>query len=106
MKLKDIPDVVWLMAGGVLLLWWIKSRGAGSVGSDIGGAVVDAVTGTVGGVVVGIGEAVGIPKTNQQMCDISKRNGNVMDASKYCTASDFISWNLNGRPKNGATGSW
>lgn len=77
---------------GLLLVAW--KRGAGQVGQDIGRAAGEAAA----GVVVGVGEAIGIPATDLDRCARAKAEGNGWDASFYCPAGDYIQWELDGRP--------
>lgn len=57
-----IPSIPLLIGGGVVLaalaLFWITRKGtASNVGNAIGGAAVDLVTGTIGGVAHGVMDA-------------------------------------------------
>lgn len=86
---------VYLVAGGLVaaaLAWaiWTNKGGAMGVGQALGGAAVDLVDGAVSGVVVGIGEQVGIPATNKTQCEIDKAKGDTWAASFSCPASDFL----------------
>jgi hypothetical protein len=63
MKLPALPSETKLIVGGVivagLLAWWFIQKGnAKAVGGAIGGAAVDLITGTVGGVVHGAGQVI------------------------------------------------
>lgn len=87
-----------LIAGGALVVLYFVTRSPKKAGSDLGGAVADfavgAVDGVVGGVVIGAGELVGIPRTNTEKCILAQKTANHLDASKYCNAVDFINWEL------------
>ena len=93
MKLPSIP-VSWVIAGAAVAgaLIWAKSKGAAGVGAAIGSAAVDAVDGVVSGAVVGVGQAVGIPATNQTACEKAKAEGRTWDASFACPAGDFLKY--------------
>ena len=88
---------VYLIAGGAVVaaLLWAASRGAKETGAAIGSAAVDLVDGAVSGAVIGIGQAVGVPKTNLTECEKAKADGRTWDASFACPAGDFIKylWN-------------
>lgn len=56
------------------------------VGAAVGGAVVDAGA----GVVLGIGDGVGIPRTNMTECERAMAEGRTWDASFACPASTFL----------------
>ncbi|WP_250479117.1 MULTISPECIES: hypothetical protein [unclassified Caballeronia] len=64
------------------------------VGLDAGAAVSSGMvtlTGNVaGGVILGIGDAVGIPRTNMTECQRALAEGRTWDASFACPASTFI----------------
>jgi hypothetical protein len=84
----------YLIAGGAVLaaLVWAMTRqgGATGLGTAIGGAAVDLVDGAVSGVVIGIGEQVGIPATSKTQCEIDKAAGDTWAASFSCPAKDFL----------------
>lgn len=89
----------YVIAGGAVLaaLVWAMTRpgGAAGLGESLGGAAVDFVDGTVSGVVIGIGEVVGIPATNKTQCQLDREAGNTWAASFSCPAKDFLNylWN-------------
>ncbi|HEY0955908.1 MAG TPA: hypothetical protein VGE36_14185 [Roseateles sp.] len=93
----------WLIAGaavGGALLWAAyriasKGQGAQGVGETLGGAAVDLANGVITGTVTGIGEVIGIPKTNMTECERAKAEGRTWDASFACPAGDFLRyvWN-------------
>lgn len=59
---------------------------------ETGKAVVKTVDGAIAGTVKTVGKAVGIPDTDLKRCTAAKAAGNKTDASKYCTAGDFLKW--------------
>lgn len=65
------------MAGG---------NGAAGIGASIGAGAVDLGA----GLVLGIGDAVGVPRTDDDACTIALREGRLWDASFVCPASRFI----------------
>lgn len=60
---------------------------AGAVNTAAG-----AVDGAASGVVLGVGDALGVPRTNRQLCQIAIDSDNWLDASKYCTLSELFAW--------------
>lgn len=84
----------YIFAGGVALvtLLWLTSKSAKGTGETVGGAIVDLADGVVSGVVVGAGEAVGIPATNMTECERAKAEGRTWDASFACPAGNFIKY--------------
>lgn len=84
----------YLIAGAAVaaaLAWAAFSR-AKDTGQAIGGAVVDMADGVVTGVVVGIGEKVGIPATNMTECQRAMAEGRTWDASFACPAGTFLKY--------------
>jgi hypothetical protein len=84
-----------ILAGGVgltaLALWWVSRGGnGGAVGQTVGEAAVSTIVGAGTGVVLGAGEAVGIPRTNQTECERAIAEGRTWDASFACPAGTWI----------------
>ena len=84
-----------ILAGGVglaaLALWWVSRSGNGqAVGQTVGSAAVSSIVGAGTGVVLGAGEAVGIPRTNQTECERAIAEGRTWDASFACPAGTWI----------------
>jgi hypothetical protein len=84
----------------VLLALWVKKKGGlGAAAADAGAAAGDAVVqfggGVVSGVALGIGDAIGVPRTNMTECERALAEGRTLDASFACPAGDFLShqWN-------------
>jgi hypothetical protein len=65
------------------------------IAEGVARSAVTAAEGAAVGTVKGIGAAVGIPDTNATQCTAAKAAGNVLDASKYCKAADFLTWSAN-----------
>lgn len=80
---------VHLIAGGAVLaaLAYVVWRG-GIKGAAAGAAsaAVDAAS----GVVIGLGQSVGIPATDMTQCERDLAAGNTWDASFSCPAGTFI----------------
>lgn len=79
------------IAGAVALAAYVMHKGvAGATAGAVGGAV--ALAGQVGqGVVLGVGDAVGVPRTDQSACDQAIAEGRTWDASFACPAGTFLS---------------
>lgn len=97
----------YLIAGGVAvagLAFYLLFKGSSEapdgggggffqkVGAAAGGAVVDAVDGVVSGVVLGIGDKVGVPRTNKTECHLAMEQGRTLDASFACPAGTFLKY--------------
>jgi hypothetical protein len=77
------------LAAGVLVFLVIKG-GVFNAGQTIGSTAVDAVTGVASGVVLGVGDSFGIPRTNPTQCERDIAAGRTWDASFSCPAGTFI----------------
>ena len=82
------PETLAILAGiGVFTLWTVlRNTTPQSLGVAVGGAIVD----TSAGIVLGIGDSVGIPRTNETECQRALREGRTWDASFSCPAATFI----------------
>lgn len=78
-----------VVGGGVLavaVLVYVWQRGLGNVARGAARAAGDIV----GGGVVGLGEAIGIPATNMNECQRALAEGRYWDASFVCPAGTLI----------------
>lgn len=75
---------------GFAVLVYVKKNLQGLI-ADAAGGVVGVVDDVASGVVIGIGEAVGIPRTNETECEKALREGRKWDASFMCPAGKFLS---------------
>lgn len=86
-----------ILIGAALVGVYLLSTKAGQelVAKITAGAVTtaaEAAEGAAAGVVLGIGDVVGVPRTNRQLCQIAIDSGNYLDATKYCTLSELFAW--------------
>lgn len=77
-------------AAVVAVLWLSRQGNAQAVGETVGSAAVSTIVGAGTGVVLGAGEAVGIPRTNQTECERAIAEGRTWDASFVCPAGTWI----------------
>lgn len=83
-----------LLAGALLL--YVKKNGvAGTVAVDAGAVVGQAVVDAGAGVVLGIGDGLGVPRTSMTECERARAEGRTWDASFACPARDFLSYLFN-----------
>lgn len=84
----------WAVLGvaGVAAFYLLRNN-AQAIGSGAVGAAVDVGV----GVVEGIGQAVGIPRTSQSQCDADLAAGRTWDASFSCPASRWVMEGVFGR---------
>lgn len=97
-----ISEKTLMIAGaavGVALLLWLATRGAKSVGQDIGAGAVNIVDGVVSGAVTTAGSFLGVPLTDAEKAAKARREGDVWAASFYMPAPDFVKWIAAGMPK-------
>lgn len=89
-----VPSV-YLLAGGAVLVavLYVSTRPKGWA-SDMawtaGGTAVDVADGLIGGVVNGLGDLVGLERTNMTACERALAEGRTWDASFACPAGTFI----------------
>lgn len=83
-------DIVLIGAGAVVLLAvvYVAIRGTKNAAADVTAGTIDAGA----GVVIGIGDAFGIPRTQETACEKAKREGRTWDASFSCPAGAFIKY--------------
>ncbi len=85
-----------VLALGVAYYVLNKAPGEGTqgffetVGENAGGAVVDLAGGVLSGAVKGVGDIVGVPRTNKTQCQLDVEAGRTWDASFSCDAGTFI----------------
>lgn len=98
-----------LLLGGVALVAYAV-RAAKDAAAAAGNAAWGAVTGaadvayqTSVGAVYGIGDAVGIPRTDLTECERAKAEGRTWDASFACPAGDFVSYLFKPSPPSAQT---
>lgn len=93
----NLPKNPYVLAGAAVVaaLVYVNWKGAAGTGAAIGGAAVDLADGIFGGVVLGLGDTVGVPQTDLTECERAKLDGRTWDASFACPAGNFISylWN-------------
>ncbi len=89
-----IVVAVLLGAAGAVYLAQKKSLAAVAAGAGVaaGEAAGQAIVGAGTGLVFGLGDAVGVPRTNETECERAKREGRTLDASFACPAGDFWSY--------------
>lgn len=95
MKLSEINPTVVLygVAAGAALWFLMRPK---DVAQSVARAGVGVVTGAASGVVVGIGEALGLPETNKPQCQRDMANGDKWAASFSCPAGDYLKFIFNG----------
>jgi len=89
---------------GLGLAAWVAVRGARGAGQDAAKAIGRAALNAAGGAVVGVGELVGLPDpatvASRGKCCAAMAAGENFRASLYCSASEFLAWQINGaKPK-------
>lgn len=97
MSTVRLDNVPWPVAAAVVaLIGLVLYRAAGGSATDagvaLGGAAVDVAGGVVAGTAYGIGDAIGVPRTDETECQKAIREGRSWDASFACPASDWIKY--------------
>jgi len=94
MKASTVLIVGGIAALSLAVILYVKKNGlptAAGVGAAVGAAVVDGAS----GVVLGVGDAIGVPRTDLTECERAKAEGRTWDASFACPAKDFLSYVFN-----------
>lgn len=82
-----------LLAGALLL--YVKKNTPGGVAVAAGAAVGQAAVDAGAGVVLGLGDGLGVPRTSMTECERARAEGRTWDASFACPAGDFLSYLFN-----------
>lgn len=83
--------LIGVAAAAVALLILVKKKGAAAdAGNALGEAAADLAGGFVGGVALGLGDQIGIPRTNMTQCEKDLAAGKTWDASFSCPASTWL----------------
>lgn len=109
MKVSTQTLMVGAVALGVVAFGlYVAKKGVTDATAGAVGVVGDVVADVGAGVVLGVGDVIGIPRTNETECEKAKREGRTWDASFACPALDFIghAWGELWGSESGATGSW
>lgn len=77
-----------IAAGGA----YVYFRGAKGAAAD----VVNAAGNTIAGIAEGIGDQLGVPRTDAEKCAAAMSAGQKYEASKYCDAGTFLKWAIGG----------
>ena len=89
MKARDA--LIYAGAGfGLFVAFRVYQKGISGSVSDLAGAAIDAAGEVFSGAVLGIGDAVGLPRTNSQAGADAWARGDYMEASKLLPAGEFI----------------
>lgn len=86
----SVPPMLAVYAGaavvGALGLVWLFRNGAANAGATVARGALDVGAGAV----LGVGDAIGLPRTNQSECDRALAEGRTFDASVACPAARFV----------------
>lgn len=90
----DNSKLVLLAAGAVIGLIIVKKNFPGAIADAAAGAV-GVIGEAVGGVVIGVGDVLGVPRTDETECERAMREGRTLDASFACPAGTWLKyvWN-------------
>lgn len=94
--LVNVPNWALYAAAAGVALYVIKKGSLQAAAADAVAGVVgsagNVVTGAASGVVLGVGDVLGIPRTDLEKCKECIRNADNYGASKYCSAGVFAKW--------------
>lgn len=90
MKAEEVGALA-LAAALLGVAWWVKKKGGvAPAAAAAAGALASAAGQAATGAVVGIGQAVGVPPTDDAQCNAAISAGDTFGASKYCPAGTFL----------------
>lgn len=85
------PEVLMIAAAAIVGGLLLTGKNAGVVGQNLGSAAVDMADGLISGVVLEVGEKVGLPRTDYDRGREALAQGDYWNASFLLPAGDFIS---------------
>lgn len=95
-----VPSWVWYASAAGVALYIIKkgSLQAAAQGAVAGvvGQAGSAAIGAAEGVIYGIGDVVGLPRTETTKCQEAMARGDNWSASFHCPAATFLDWQKRG----------
>ena len=86
LKRENLPWIV----GGILGLWLFGPQLFRAVSREAARTAASIPLKTAEGIVIGVGEAVGIPETDTAKCQAAVDAGDWWNASFYCPAGTFL----------------
>lgn len=91
--MSDTPVKLALAAAAVAAIAYVLKKNGGLQGAAAGAAsaLVGAVGDAAAGAVLGVGDVLGIPRTDMTECERALAEGRTWDASFACPASNFLS---------------
>lgn len=82
--------VVIALAVGAAVAVFLFVRNARTVARGVVNGAASLAGDVAAGAIEGVGEQVGVPRTDVDKCAAAKAAGNSWDASFYCPAGDFL----------------
>lgn len=79
--------IIGASVAGLALILWLKKKGVADAVAGGVGIVSDAA----GGVVMGVGDLFGLPRTSSSDCARLKAEGKLWEASFVCPAGEYVS---------------
>jgi hypothetical protein len=76
------------MAG--IAFYMLKKKGVTNAAADVTSGALGVLGDIAGGVVIGAGDVLGIPRTNMTECERALAEGRTWDASFACPAKTFL----------------
>lgn len=76
--------------GVVGALWYLKRSIANVTVASAVTSAIGAVDDVSSGIVFGIGDSIGVPRTDTDKCAEARASGNVVDLATYCPAGSAI----------------
>lgn len=92
-----------LIVGGVVgaVAVYLLTRNAKNIASAATSATVGAAAGIIEGAVLGIGDVVGVPRTDHALCVAAQHSGDNFSQLTYCTVPEYASFKFTGKDADG-----
>lgn len=90
--MNDTTAKLLLAAGAIAAIAYVVKKNGGLQGAAAGAAsaLVGAVGDAASGAVLGVGDVLGIPRTDMSECERALAEGRTLDASFACPAGTFL----------------
>lgn len=94
--LNKVPTWAYLAAAGVVALYVIKKGSLENAAAGVTAGVINGagsvIMGAANGAVIGIGNTIGVPATDYNLCQKAIMQGDNLGASFNCSAGVFTKW--------------
>lgn len=97
MKMAGVAAAALVVAGLVVKKKIDDAGGLGQLAQDAAAGAVNVAGEAASGVVLGVGDVIGVPRTEMNECEKAIAEGRTWDASFACPAGRFLSYLTTGK---------